>query len=74
MDECKPRFNNYKKNGPPPCGFDARVATEKAWLDEALRVHSNKHTLQRHYSNIIPETVTKMEASEFEPRRFGKHV
>ena len=74
VDECKPRFNNYKKNGPPPCDFDARVATEKAWLDEALRVHSNKHTLQRHYSNIIPETVIKMEASEFEPRRFGKHV
>ena len=71
VDECKPRFNNYKKNGPPPCDFDARVATEKAWLDEALRVHSNKHTLQRHYSNIIPETVIKMEASEFEENHAG---
>ena len=34
VDECKPRFNNYKKNGPPPCDYDARVAMEKVWLEE----------------------------------------
>ena len=71
VGECKPRFNNYKKNGPPPCDYDARVATERAWLEEALRIHSNKHTLQRHYSNILPDPVIKMEASEFEDSHAG---
>ncbi|CAE7370889.1 unnamed protein product [Symbiodinium microadriaticum] len=71
VDECRPRFNNYKKNGPPPCDYDARVATEKVWLEEALRMHSNKHTLQRHYSNILPDPVIKMEPSEFEDSHAG---
>ena len=70
VDESKPRFSNYKKNGPPPCDYDARVAT-KEFYSMALRVHSNKHRLQRHYSIIRPEHVIKMELSQFENSHAG---
>ena len=64
-DDCKARFSNYKKDGPPTPDFDRRVATESAWLEEALRRHTGKHTVEHHFSNALPVPVVKMEPTEF---------
>ena len=47
------------------------VLPQKDLDSMALRVHSNKHTLQRHYSIMCPEHVIKMELSQFENSHAG---
>ncbi|OLQ01407.1 hypothetical protein AK812_SmicGene15849 [Symbiodinium microadriaticum] len=71
LDDCKHRFNNYKKNGPPPVDFPARAAAEKAWLEGVLQEHDSNHTVEEHFTNTLPQFVVKMEAEEFSEAHEG---
>ena len=73
LDDCKHRFNNYKKNGPPPVDFPARAAAEKAWLEHVLQEHDSKHTVEERFTNsLLPRYVMKMEAEEFSEAHEGR--
>ena len=66
LDECTPRFNNYRKDGPPPSDFEARVASEQLRFSEVLRRHESKDLQKTHLSNALPlPPIVKMEANKF---------
>ncbi|CAE7826793.1 unnamed protein product, partial [Symbiodinium sp. CCMP2592] len=69
-DESKPRFSNYKLDGPVPPDYQNRVDTEQAWLHEAIRRHQAVNTVEQHNNmpgpNAPPPGVRiKMEPDEF---------
>ncbi|OLQ12517.1 hypothetical protein AK812_SmicGene3591 [Symbiodinium microadriaticum] len=74
--ESKPRFSNYKRDGPVPPDYQKRVDTEQAWLHEAIRRHQAANTVEQHNNmpgpNAPPAGIRiKMEPEEFADANAG---